>query len=288
MCARGGRSYIVIAERPAEDRPTALRSKSSVWLLGPTLDTLSSSARLPTRSSVQLYLQGRMVRSNRGMKPEEVISCPRVHGTRDASCRHPATVCLRSGDLCVVEAIKQDSWYESKLPMVNDEKIKVMVKNDFEEFVKRRKDKSRISVSVIKKRRQFQDEMKKVLNIASPDAVEDIMKDSVRSKVAKEEDVLFLKDQLSERRFTVGKVDLKYVKKVEDNLKKKENFGNVKPSRKRRKNCLSRRRLWSRMKMKTKALTKRITSVKRKVMMNRRKLPGRERESRRVPPSMST
>ena len=52
--------------------------------------------------------------------------------------------------------------------------------------------------------------------------IEEIKKDRLRTKKAKDEDVAFLQDQLGERKFRIGSVDEEYVKTVEEKIRKAE------------------------------------------------------------------
>ena len=82
-------------------------------------------------------------------------------------------------------------------------KLKVLVKH-----------KGKTSNVTEEQRKIFRLEMSKILDIASNDAEANIMKDKLRTKEAKEEDLMFLEDQRSERKGKIRIIDRKYQKTV--------------------------------------------------------------------------
>ena len=125
--SRTGRNYVSVTLDPR------LRQKADVYLLGPVLPSLSSTGWLARRGDVLRYLVGRIDRHPNGRKPESHILSPLVSGTVEASC-HTERGCVSLGDFCVVEALKQDSWRISNLPMKDDRTIANLIMEDCSEL----------------------------------------------------------------------------------------------------------------------------------------------------------
>ena len=192
-----------------------MRSKQTeVFLLGSTLSQISSSGKLPVKGDVQRYLKGRITRNKRGVKPETLICCPLNSQTKVACCDDLDRGCQKSGDRCVVAELKQDSWLKSGYAIKDDHEITKMILRDYEKLKILVKHKSKTSQVAEEERKSFKLEMSKLLDIARYDAEDIIMKDKLRSKEAKEEDLSFLKDQRSERKGKVSVIDKKHQQAV--------------------------------------------------------------------------
>ena len=213
--SRGGRSYIPVSEQLHSEQPKEMRSKQTeVFLLGSTLSQISSSGKLPVKGDVQRYLKGRITRNKRGVKPETLICCPLNSQTKVACCDDLDRGCQKSGDRCVVAELKQDSWLKSGYAIKDDHEITKMILRDYEKLKILVKHKSKTSQVAEEERKSFRLEMSKLLDIARYDAEDIIMKDKLRSKEAKEEDLSFLKDQRSERKGKVSVIDKKHQQAV--------------------------------------------------------------------------
>ena len=68
----------------------------------------------------------------------------------------------------MVHAIKQNSWLNSKIPVIDDKKIAEKVKKDFEELTSLKISKSRNSDLEVHKRKQFSDRMETILDKSHP------------------------------------------------------------------------------------------------------------------------
>ena len=174
-----------------------------MWLLGPVLDRLNSNQKLPIKGDILRYVEGRKLRGLKGVRLETHICCPLIDGTEMARCEDPQFGCLVSGDPCAVAAIK------------NDKKIKNLVVKDSLKFVNIRKSRSKNSEAALLSRNLYKEEMKRVLNISPEDANQKISNERLRSERARYEDLVFLEDQLSSRKFRIGEVDEKFVKTVQ-------------------------------------------------------------------------
>ena len=89
-------------------------------------------------------------------------------------------------------------------------------------FVNIRKSRSKNSEAALLSRNLYKEEMKRVLNISPEDAAQKMSNDRLRSERARYEDLVFLEDQLSSRKFRIGEVDEKFVKTVQDKLERQQ------------------------------------------------------------------
>ena len=152
------------------------------------------------------YLVGRIDRHPKGRKPGSHILCP-ASGTVEAIC-HTERGCVSLGNFCVVEALKQDSWRISNLPMKDDRTIANLIMEDYSELNRLKGKRDWKTDAAEGARVKFRENMSGVLNAAHHKAEELIRKDKVRLKEAIMEDIAFLKDQLfGERKGKVGTLD---------------------------------------------------------------------------------
>ena len=106
--------------------------------------------------------------------------------------------------------VKQDTWLKSAVPIKDGHTMSKMILSDYNKLKILVKHKSKTSNIAEEERKIFKLEMSKILDIASNDAEAIIMKDKIRTKEAKEEDLRFLEDQRSERKGKIGILDKKY------------------------------------------------------------------------------
>ena len=85
-----------------------------------------------------------------------------------------------------------------------------------QEYLYIKKNKDNEDYDVFKKANFYKNILGKLFDIAARDAEKTIENDKLRSQLAKEEDLQFLADQRSERKFVLGSVDRNYTRKIEN------------------------------------------------------------------------
>ena len=118
----GGRNYVPKCYSGEGSSSHVTRSSEQIWLLGMPRDILSSNGKFPNALNIQQYLHGRRNRFPRGTNIDKIICCPRLPGREDntittASCMEERG-CSNTDSYCVVHAIKQDSWFNSRNPVI--------------------------------------------------------------------------------------------------------------------------------------------------------------------------
>ena len=190
----GGRNYVPVADRPGG---LAHRPSTTMHLLGRPLLTLNSLGKLPISGDVTRLVRGRQVtETSRSLK--EIISCPLIKNTANASC---LTHCQSESSPapCVVSAVKTDSWLLSGLPLKKDKAIGIQITKIYTEWKNRCKDKGKSKVAgniaVSAKDKKFIEDSNKVFDISVPNVRTVIAQDRLRSEEAKQNDLDFIKDQ---------------------------------------------------------------------------------------------
>ena len=117
----GGKNYVLKCDSLDCPSTSSTRSSHKVWLIDMPKDKLASNDKFPIGLDVQKYLHGRRNRMS-GMTPiESVISCPRLTSNLDSymvGCMKESG-CIAKGDPCVVQAVKDDSWNSSGIPITH-------------------------------------------------------------------------------------------------------------------------------------------------------------------------
>ena len=220
-----GGTYVPLCDR--DNPPNLLRSATNMWLLGPVLTELDSKGKLPLRGDVLRYVRGRQTAEKKGQKLEKFVSCPQVTHSSSISCSME-TGCQLQKKMCAVAAVKADSWLASKIPLVSDKTIRDQIIKDYKLWENARKNRNKMSVHLMEERNNVMNYMNSVFDISKADAEEIIMKDRQRSDKAKEEDINFLKEQLTNGMNRVSRVskdiDLKYLETVNKKMAKVEAF----------------------------------------------------------------
>ena len=85
-----------------------------------------------------------------------------------------------------------------------------------------KKKKERVTKGAIEERENFERELGKCFNISAKNAIQTIQNDKNRSSQAKEIDIIFLGDQLGERKMKFTISDKKYEKEIKVGQERKE------------------------------------------------------------------
>ena len=101
-----------------------------------------------------------------------------------------------------------------------------------DEFTNKIKKKEKLQTpGAILQREAFKDKLNKCLDVSAADAEDDIKADRKRTDKDKDEDLKFLRDQLSDRKMFLSVYDKDYNRKVENKRKREEQKGETKVRR---------------------------------------------------------
>ena len=109
---------------------SSTRSLHKVWLIDMPKEKLASNGKFPIGLDVQKYLHGRWSRMSRMTPIESVITCHSLTPNLDSymvGCMKESG-CIARGDPCVVQAVKEDSWNSSGIPITHDVQIVKIIK----------------------------------------------------------------------------------------------------------------------------------------------------------------
>ena len=180
------------------------------------------ATQLATRREVLKYLlmkKHKAQRNNNNYSPvsSHLICCPLKSGSTEANCEGNDS-CTQE-DMCVVRCVKQ-AWMSAGFPTISDVSIRKQVEALDNKWKTINKHKSKNSTNALQEREKFSTFLNQLFNIGKPGLEKIIENDRLRSEVAKNEDLEFLKDQASSRKMYMGKKDDKYEKKVGDKRKR--------------------------------------------------------------------
>ena len=100
------------------------RSKTEYFLVGQSSDNISSSTgKLPLGRDVLKYLPHlKNILDKKNIPVQEIICCPLMSGTREASCDTTGCCSNSEGQKCVVAKMKKEGlWTISGLPILTDQ-----------------------------------------------------------------------------------------------------------------------------------------------------------------------
>ncbi|XP_065641437.1 uncharacterized protein LOC136073596 [Hydra vulgaris] len=121
---------------------------------------------------------------------------------------------------CILSLIKT-SWNKAGFPIVSDKTLRKHLGNLEKEYKSLKKHEKRGSPTDLKKQNNFIQKMKKVFWIGTPNLRHAIMIDKKRFDKDKVEDLKFLDDQESNRKFFLGTKDKKYSPMSRESIRKK-------------------------------------------------------------------
>ena len=184
---------------------------------------------LPTRGAVlKELLYKRNLPGNMKIPFKDLASCPLTTVTFEPKCKEPGGCSDKDSEKrCTVSKI-QTRYSEARVPMVRPQIIVEKIVNMYDEYLKVKKrstDKSKMNQpGVVESRNRFMKELDDVFPAMHPEAEEIILSDSSLTEEMKRSDILFLKDQMTERKFRFSGRDKQFdkiVKKKTDVLERK-------------------------------------------------------------------
>ena len=194
---------------------------------------------LPTRGAVLRELQfKRNLPGNSKVPYKDLASCPIISGTSDPKCKDPGGCSDRDNEKRCTFSKIQTRYSEARVPMVTAKVLVEKIKNMCEEYVKvkqRSGDKSKMNQpAVVESRNRFIKELDEIFPAYHPEAEAKILSDPSLTEEMKNSDILFLKDQMTERKFRYSGRDKnfdKIVKKQTEILKRKRDREELERSR---------------------------------------------------------
>ena len=185
---------------------------------------------LPTRGAVlKELLYKRNLPGNMKIPFKDLASCPLTTVTFEPKCKEPGGCSDKDSEKrCTVSKI-QTRYSEARVPMVSPRLIVEKIVNMCDEYLKVKKrsaDKSKMNQpGVIASRDRFIKELDEAFPAYHPEAEAKILSDPTLTEEMKQSDILFLKDQLSDRKFRFSGRDKNYdkiVKKKTEAMERKQ------------------------------------------------------------------
>ena len=202
---------------------TSTRSSSEVFLVGHPSPNFPPGV-LPTNLDILREVLWKKELLGETLPSNKIVSCPLDQGIFGAICsKDEGCLKLEEDKYCTLQKIKK-CWNQAGIKTVGDSQIRCNIVKLWTEFKELKKKRTRLSVSAVQDRDQFKIHLTKCFNISSKDALETIQNDKKRDDKAKESDIIFLADQLGDRKMIFTTLDKKYddvVKRVE---KRKQNL----------------------------------------------------------------
>ena len=185
---------------------------------------------LPTRGAVLRELQfKRNLPGNSKVPYKDLASCPIISGTSDPKCKDPGGCSDRDNEKRCTFSKIQTRYSEARVPMVTAKVIVEKIVNMCDEYLKVKKrsaDKSKMNQpGVIASRDRFIKELDEAFPAYHPEAEAKILSDPTLTEEMKQSDILFLKDQLSDRKFRFSGRDKNYdkiIKKKTEAMERKQ------------------------------------------------------------------
>ena len=185
---------------------------------------------LPTRGAVLRELQfKRNLPGNSKVPYKDLASCPIISGTSDPKCKDPGGCSERDSEKRCTFSKIQTRYSEARVPMVTAKVIVEKIVNMCDEYLKVKKrsaDKSKMNQpGVIASRDRFIKELDEAFPAYHPEAEAKILSDPTLTEEMKQSDILFLKDQLSDRKFRFSGRDKNYdkiIKKKTEAMERKQ------------------------------------------------------------------
>ena len=185
---------------------------------------------LPTRGAVLRELQfKRNLPGNSKVPYKDLASCPIVSGTSEPKCKDPGGCSDRDNEKRCTFSKIQTRYSEARVPMVTAKVIVEKIVNMCDEYLKVKKrsaDKSKMNQpGVIASRDRFIKELDEAFPAYHPEAEAKILSDPTLTEEMKQSDILFLKDQLSDRKFRFSGRDKNYdkiIKKKTEAMERKQ------------------------------------------------------------------
>ena len=185
---------------------------------------------LPTRGAVlKELLYKRNLPGNMKIPFKDLASCPLTTVTFEPKCKEPGGCSDKDSEKrCTVSKI-QTRYSEARVPMVSPRLIVEKIVNMCDEYLKVKKrsaDKSKMNQpGVIASRDRFIKELDEAFPAYHPEAEAKILSDPTLTEEMKQSDILFLKDQLSDRKFRFSGRDKNYdkiIKKKTEAMERKQ------------------------------------------------------------------
>ena len=193
---------------------------------------------LPTKGAVMKELQyKRNLPGNLKVPYKDLASCP-FNDNVEPKCKEPGGCLERDSEKRCTFSKIQTRYSEARVPMVTAKVTVEKIVNMSDEYVKIKKrcaDKSKMNQpGVIASREKFIKELDEVFPVHHPEAEAKILSDPSLTEEMKKSDMLFLKDQLTDRKFRYSGRDKnfdKIVKKKTEVLERKREREELEKSR---------------------------------------------------------
>ena len=155
------------------------------------------------------------------MPLKSLVSCPLMKKSNTAACSGPAGCSSPSSgrSICLVAAVCE-FWNKSGIPRISDYAISNKVLSLYNEWHGLNKNKMKTSSVDIEKRKRFEEKLNMLFDIASPDAIQILESDRLRSLDARQADIDFYLDQKGPRIGSMGELDKVHQKAVENKQKR--------------------------------------------------------------------
>ena len=184
---------------------------------------------LPTKGAVMKELQyKRNLPGNLKVPYKDLASCP-FNDNVEPKCKEPGGCSERDNEKRCTFSKIQTRYSEARVPMVTAKVIVEKIVNMCDEYLKVKKrsaDKSKMNQpGVIASRDRFIKELDEAFPAYHPEAEAKILSDPTLTEEMKQSDILFLKDQLSDRKFRFSGRDKNYdkiVKKKTEAMERKQ------------------------------------------------------------------
>ena len=202
----------------------ATRGLTEVFLIGHPDSSLGLPHKLPVARKILQYLK--YLQSQPGMKSvpvKSLVSCPLMKKSHTAACSGPTGCSSPSSgrSRCVVAGVRE-FWNKSGIPRISDYAISNKVLSLYNEWHGLNKNKMKTSCVDIEKRKRFEEKLNMLFDIASPDAIQILESDRLRSLDARQADIDFYLDQKGPRIGSMGALDKVHQKAVESKKKRLE------------------------------------------------------------------
>ena len=184
---------------------------------------------LPTKGAVMKELQyKRNLPGNLKVPYKDLASCP-FNDNVEPKCKEPGGCLERDSEKRCTFSKIQTRYSEARVPMVTAKVIVEKIVNMCDEYLKVKKrsaDKSKMNQpGVIASRDRFIKELDEAFPAYHPEAEAKILSDPTLTEEMKQSDILFLKDQLSDRKFRFSGRDKNYdkiIKKKTEAMERKQ------------------------------------------------------------------
>ena len=184
---------------------------------------------LPTKGAVMKELQyKRNLPGNLKVPYKDLASCP-FNDNVEPKCKEPGGCSERDNEKRCTFSKIQTRYSEARVPMVSPRLIVEKIVNMCDEYLKVKKrsaDKSKMNQpGVIASRDRFIKELDEAFPAYHPEAEAKILSDPTLTEEMKQSDILFLKDQLSDRKFRFSGRDKNYdkiIKKKTEAMERKQ------------------------------------------------------------------